>query len=44
MEIWILEDDSTIEFIGEDSVINIFGEVKIEDNVSILGVFDDVQE
>ncbi len=39
----ILEDDSTLEFIGEDSVINIYGKVEVKDNVSILGVFDDVQ-
>ena len=39
----ILEDNSTIEFIGENSVINIYGDVEIKDNVSILGVFDDVR-
>ena len=39
----ILEDNSTIEFIGEDSVINIFGEVEIKDNVSVLGTFIDIQ-
>jgi hypothetical protein len=38
-----LEDDSTIEFIGEGSVINIFGKVKMGDNVSVLGTFVDVQ-
>jgi hypothetical protein len=39
----ILEDNSTIEFIGENSVINIYGDVEIKDNVSILGVFNDVR-
>ena len=38
-----LKDGSTIEFIGSDSVVNIFGEVKIGDNVTIAGEFDDVQ-
>ncbi len=38
-----LKDDSTIEFIGNNSVVNIFGKVNIDDNVTISGVFDDVQ-
>ena len=38
-----LKDGSTIEFIGSDSVVNIFGEVKIGENVTIAGEFDDVQ-
>ncbi len=38
-----LKDGATIEFIGTDSVVNIFGEVKIGDNVTIGGEFDDVQ-
>ncbi|WP_297692264.1 hypothetical protein [uncultured Eudoraea sp.] len=38
-----LKDGSTIEFIGSDSVVNIFGEVKIGDNVTIAGEFDDLQ-
>ncbi len=39
----ILEDDSTIEFIGEDSVMNIFGEVDMGDDVTVSGVFEDVR-
>ena len=38
-----LKDDSTIEFIGNNSVVNIIGEVKIGSNVTISGVFDDVK-
>ena len=38
-----LKDGSTIEFIGENSVVNIFGEVKMGDDVSVLGTFLDVQ-
>jgi len=38
-----LKDNSTIEFIGNNSVVNIIGEVKIDDNVTISGVFDDVR-
>jgi len=38
-----LKDDSTIEFIGANSVVNIFGDVKIGDNVTISGDFDDAQ-
>ena len=38
-----LKDGSTIEFIGTDSLVNIFGEVKMGDNVTIEGEFDDVQ-
>lgn len=38
-----LKDGSTIEFIGTDSVVNIFGEVKMGDNVTVAGEFEDVQ-
>ncbi len=38
-----LKDGSTIEFIGTDSVVNIFGKVKIGNNVTIAGEFEDVQ-
>jgi hypothetical protein len=38
-----LKDDSTIEFIGSDSVVNIFGKVEKGDNVSVAGDFEDVQ-
>ncbi|MGB5499955.1 MAG: hypothetical protein WBM77_13585, partial [Maribacter sp.] len=39
----VLKDNSTIEFIGSNSVVNIFGDVKIDDNVTIAGEFDDAQ-
>lgn len=39
-----LKDNSTIEFIGSNSVVNIFGDVKIDDNVTISGDFDDAQD
>ncbi|NNE01887.1 MAG: hypothetical protein HKN52_01875, partial [Eudoraea sp.] len=38
-----LKNGSTIEFIGTDSVVNIFGEVKMGDNVTVAGEFEDVQ-
>ncbi|MEZ2414352.1 hypothetical protein ACA086_05255 [Muriicola sp. E247] len=38
-----LKEGATIEFLGNDSVVNIFGEVDIEDNVTIVGEFVDVQ-
>lgn len=38
-----LKDNSTIEFIGSNSVVNVFGDVKIDDNVSVTGDFDDAQ-
>ena len=38
-----LKDNSTIEFIGSNSVVNIFGDVKIDDNVTIAGDFEDAQ-
>ncbi|RKR13171.1 hypothetical protein CLV91_1886 [Maribacter vaceletii] len=39
----ILNDGATIEFIGEDSVVNIFGDVKKSGNVSVEGKFKDVR-
>ncbi len=39
-----LKDNSTIEFIGANSVVNIFGDVNIENNVTISGDFDDAQD
>ena len=39
----ILEDGATIEFIGPDSVVNIFGDVEQNGNVTIIGTFDDVK-
>ena len=38
-----LKDGATIEFIGENSIVNIFGKVKKGENVSVLGTFVDVQ-
>jgi len=38
-----LKDNSTIEFIGSNSVVNIFGDVNIDDNVTISGDFDDAK-
>ena len=39
----ILEDGATLEFIGNGSVVNIFGKVKKTGTVEIEGTFDDVQ-
>lgn len=39
----ILEDGATLEFIGIDSVVNIFGSVKKDENATIKGDFVDIQ-
>jgi hypothetical protein len=39
----ILEDGASLEFLGNDSTVNIFGDVQLGDNVTISGTFDDVQ-
>ncbi|NNK74450.1 MAG: hypothetical protein HKP42_00145, partial [Maribacter sp.] len=39
-----LKYNSTIEFLGSNSVVNVFGDVNIEDNVTISGTFDDAQD
>ena len=39
----ILKDGATIEFIGNSSVVNIFGEVKKSGTVDVTGNFDDVR-
>ena len=39
----VLEDGSSLEFIGEDSRANIFGEVVKGENVQITGTFEDVR-
>ncbi|MBT8178987.1 MAG: hypothetical protein HKP60_07705, partial [Eudoraea sp.] len=39
----ILEDGATLEFLGPDSRVNIFGEVQIGDNVNISGTFEDIR-
>ncbi len=38
-----LEDGSTLEFIGDDSAVNVFGKVKYGKDVSVLGNFEDVR-
>ena len=38
-----LKDNSTIEFLGANSVVNVFGDVNIDENVTISGEFDDAQ-
>ena len=38
-----LEDGATLEFIGNDNIINVFGDVEIGDDVDIYGSFEDVQ-
>ncbi|WP_343486228.1 hypothetical protein [Allomuricauda sp. d1] len=40
----VLEDGATLEFIGSDSRVNIFGNVERGDNVTVMGTFDDVQD
>ena len=39
----ILEDGATLEFLGADSKVNIFGEVLTGDNVDISGTFEDIR-
>lgn len=39
----VLEDDATVEFLGSDSVVNIFGDVERNGSVTVSGTFDDVQ-
>ncbi len=39
----ILEDGATLEFLGTDSRVNIFGEVQIGDNVNVSGTFEDIR-
>ena len=38
-----LKEGATIEFIGNASIVNIFGEVKLEDDAHVLGSFIDIQ-
>ncbi len=38
-----LKEGATIEFIGNASIVNIFGEVKLEDDAQVLGSFIDIQ-
>lgn len=39
----VLNDGATIEFVGDDSVVNIFGSVMKSGNVTVEGTFDDVR-
>ncbi len=39
----ILNDGATIEFIGDSSVVNIFGSVTRNGNATVTGNFDDIQ-
>ncbi len=39
----ILEEGATLEFLGDSSRVNVFGDVEIEDSASVIGEFDDVQ-
>ena len=38
-----LEEGATLEFLGNSSRVNVFGDVEIEDSASVIGEFDDVQ-
>ncbi|MBT8280930.1 MAG: hypothetical protein KJO16_05085 [Muriicola sp.] len=38
-----LKEGATLEFIGDDSVVNIFGDVDIEDDATVVGTFLDVR-
>ena len=38
-----LRDNTTLEFLGEDSQINVFGNVNVSNSATITGTFDDVQ-
>lgn len=39
----ILNEGSTIEFLSNNSVVNIFGEVKKDSSAEVIGTFDDVR-
>jgi hypothetical protein len=38
-----LKENSTLEFIGDSSVVNIFGDVNIQEGVTVTGTFVDVR-
>ncbi|MEM1336201.1 MAG: hypothetical protein AAF634_10130 [Bacteroidota bacterium] len=40
----ILEEGATLEFLGSDSRVNVFGSAEIADSASVIGEFDDVQD
>ena len=39
----ILEDGATLEFLGSENSIDVFGDVEIGSEVSITGSFEDVK-
>jgi hypothetical protein len=40
----ILEDGARLEFLGNDSRINVFGDVNMASSATVTGTFDDVQD
>lgn len=40
----ILEENATLEFLGSDSTINVYGDVEIADSATVTGTFEDVQD
>jgi hypothetical protein len=40
----ILEEGASLEFLGSDSRVNIFGDVNVSDSATVTGEFDDVQD
>lgn len=40
----ILEEGASLEFLGSDSRVNVFGDVDIADSATVTGTFDDVQD
>ena len=40
----VLNDGATLEFIGDDNVVNIFGDVEINGDVNITGNFEDIRD
>jgi len=40
----VLNDGATLEFIGDNNVVNIFGDVEINGDVTISGNFDDIRD
>lgn len=40
----ILEEGASLEFLGSDSRVNVFGDVKLGDSATVTGTFDDVQD
>ncbi len=39
----VLNQNTTLEFLGDDSVVNVFGDVIIDDSATVIGNFEDVQ-